>query len=64
MILIEYLGARGTLINEKKLKSKISCQNPFQYMNISLKKKGLEGRREQPQRPKARRLGLIGFLPS
>ncbi len=24
-----YSGARGTLINEKNLKSKISCQTPF-----------------------------------
>jgi hypothetical protein len=29
MILMEYSGARGTLIHEKKLKSKISCQTPF-----------------------------------
>ncbi len=26
---MEYLGAWGTLIHEKNLKSKISCQNPF-----------------------------------
>ncbi len=26
---MEYSGARGTLINEKKPKSKISCQTPF-----------------------------------
>jgi hypothetical protein len=25
----EYLGALGTLIHEKNLKSKISCQTPF-----------------------------------
>jgi hypothetical protein len=35
---MEYLGAWGTLIHEKKLRSKISCQTPF-------KKKG---RFEQP----------------
>jgi hypothetical protein len=29
MILMDYSGARGTLIHEKKLKSKISCQTPF-----------------------------------
>jgi hypothetical protein len=26
---MEYLGAWGTLIHEKKLRSKISCQTPF-----------------------------------
>jgi hypothetical protein len=26
---MEYLGAWGTLIHEKSLKSKISCQTPF-----------------------------------
>ncbi len=26
---MEYLGAWGTLIYEKKLRSKISCQTPF-----------------------------------
>jgi hypothetical protein len=26
---LEYLGAWGTLIHEKNLKSKISCQTPF-----------------------------------
>jgi hypothetical protein len=26
---MEYLGAWGTLIHEKNLKSKISCQTPF-----------------------------------
>ncbi len=26
---MEYLGAWGTLIHEKNLKSKISCQSPF-----------------------------------
>ncbi len=26
---MEYLGARGTMIHEKNLKSKISCQTPF-----------------------------------
>jgi hypothetical protein len=28
---MEYLGAWGTLIYEKNLKSKISCQTPFKY---------------------------------
>ena len=32
----EYLGAWGTLIHEKNLKSKISCQTPF---NVPLFKK-------------------------
>ncbi len=29
---MEYLGAWGTLIYEKNLKSKISCQTPFKAM--------------------------------
>jgi hypothetical protein len=29
---MEYLGAWGTLIYEKKLRSKISCQTPFKYV--------------------------------
>ena len=29
MVLMGYSGARGTLIYEKNLKSKISCQTPF-----------------------------------
>jgi hypothetical protein len=32
MIPIGYSEARGTLIYEKKLKSKISCQTPFKGM--------------------------------
>jgi hypothetical protein len=28
---MEYLGAWGTLIHEKKLRSKISCQTPFKF---------------------------------
>jgi hypothetical protein len=33
-ILTEYSEARGTLIYEKNLKSKISCQTPFKKMNV------------------------------
>ncbi len=29
---MEYSGARGTLIHDKKLKSKISCQTPFNIL--------------------------------
>jgi hypothetical protein len=29
MILMDYSGAQGTLIHEKKLRPKISCQTPF-----------------------------------
>ncbi len=29
MVLMGYSGSRGTLIYEKNLKSKISCQTPF-----------------------------------
>ncbi len=29
---MEYLGAWGTLIHEKNLKSKISCQTPFKEL--------------------------------
>jgi hypothetical protein len=31
MILMGYSGAQGTLIYEKNLKSKISCQTPFNW---------------------------------
>jgi hypothetical protein len=34
---MEYLGARGTLIHEKNLKSKISCQTPFNYKDTKTK---------------------------
>jgi hypothetical protein len=36
MVLIGYSGARGTLIYEKKLLSKISCQSPFKYQLFDL----------------------------
>ncbi len=32
MVLIRYSGALGTLIHEKNLKLKISCQTPFKRM--------------------------------
>ncbi len=38
---MEYLGAWGTLIHEKNLKSKISCQTPFKgrvFMDNEMKK--------------------------
>jgi hypothetical protein len=31
---MEYLGAWGTLIHEKKLRSKISCQTPFKNHRV------------------------------
>ncbi len=31
---MEYLGAWGTLIHEKKLRSKISCPTPFKYIKV------------------------------
>jgi hypothetical protein len=43
---MEYLGAWGTLIHEQNLKSKISCQTPFQegvlgyYMCMSVLAQG------------------------
>jgi hypothetical protein len=39
MAQMEYLGARGTMIHEKNLKSKISCQTSFKpyYIGINLK---------------------------
>jgi hypothetical protein len=33
MVLMGYSGARGTLIYEKNLMSKISCQTPFKIRN-------------------------------
>jgi hypothetical protein len=35
---MEYLGARGTLIHEKNLKSKISCQTPFKNTDKPLER--------------------------
>jgi hypothetical protein len=32
---MDYLGAWGTLIHEKNLKSKISCQTPFKASHLS-----------------------------
>jgi hypothetical protein len=32
---MEYLGAWGTLIHEKNLKSKISCQTPFKVGELN-----------------------------
>jgi hypothetical protein len=37
MILMGYSGAQGTLIHEKKLKLKISCQTPFTSSTLTLK---------------------------
>jgi hypothetical protein len=34
---MEYLGAWGTLIHEKNLKSKISCQTPFKQFKPPFK---------------------------
>ncbi len=34
---MEYLGAWGTLIHEKNLKSKISCQTPFKPVCFQLR---------------------------
>ncbi len=40
---MEYSGARGTLINEKRLYSKISCQTSFNLEIYGLTKTGTEG---------------------
>jgi hypothetical protein len=32
---MEHLGAWGTLINEKNLKSKISCQTPYSAQTVT-----------------------------
>ena len=37
MIPVRYSEARGTLISEKNLKSKISCQTPFKFNFLSAK---------------------------
>jgi hypothetical protein len=37
MVLMGYSGAQGTLIYEKNLMSKISCQTPFQFVHVSFK---------------------------
>jgi hypothetical protein len=36
MVLMVYSGARGTLIYEKNLKSKFSCQTPFNILWMNL----------------------------
>jgi hypothetical protein len=41
MILMDYSGARGTLIHEKKMRSKISCQTPFKGI-VQPQKKGVK----------------------
>ncbi len=42
MILLGKSGAQGTQIHEKKLKSKISCQTPFNPSTLTLKYSDLE----------------------
>jgi hypothetical protein len=43
---MEYLGAWGTLIHEKNLKSKISCQTPFKTSQVVLRTvRSLDSRR-------------------
>jgi hypothetical protein len=34
MVLLRYSGAQGTLIYEKNLKLKISCQTPFNLKSV------------------------------
>jgi len=36
MILMDYSGVRGTLIHKKKLRSKISCQTPFNKIELHI----------------------------
>jgi hypothetical protein len=38
---MKYLGAWGTLIHEKNLKSKISCQTPFKSCTVGRGKWGM-----------------------
>jgi hypothetical protein len=44
---MEYLGAWGTLIHEKNLKSKISCQTPFKNIKIKIRHIYIQKRSEQ-----------------
>ncbi len=34
---MEYLGAWETMIHEKNLKPKISCQTPFKYLDVAFR---------------------------
>jgi hypothetical protein len=42
MVLMGYSGARGTLIHEKNLMSKVSCQTPFNGLRFDLREAMLE----------------------
>ncbi len=46
MVLMGYSGARGTLICEKNMKSKISCQTPFN--NFKVDELSFEFKRQPP----------------
>jgi hypothetical protein len=64
---MEYLGAWGTLIHEKNLKSKISCQTPFKiFLLFSVGAgRGLEGLIESIQeklKDALWRLSLLQFV--
>ncbi len=64
---MEYLGDWGTLIHEKNLKSKISCQTPFKW-NILILRESEEAESSQAsdeQAPQDDREGVLGnkFAP-
>jgi hypothetical protein len=57
-----YSGARGTLIHEKKLKSKISCQTPFKG-TVTLDDDGLNRDLKVPKCENFHRTDFLIFLP-
>jgi hypothetical protein len=59
---MEYLGAWGTLIHEKNLKSKISCQAPFKSREMTGRSQTLRdgwGRRSKDDRKQNTLLPLL-----
>jgi hypothetical protein len=67
---MENLGAWGTLIHEKNLKSKISCQTPFNSIFLGRKEKaeactcaGMLGWLEPARLPPFRLLPVLERLP-
>ncbi len=63
---MEYLGAWGTLIHEKKLRSKISCQTPFNLFTLSILSKYVEPlhpKRDQNQRGRCILFSVVSSLP-
>jgi hypothetical protein len=61
---MEYLEAWGTLIHEKNLKSKISCQTPFNPLsvNFSMATPTRSQREEEEREDQAEQLSPLRFF--